>query len=55
VASVRGFGDGFDGEDADAWGKGAIEGAVEVRGGDGDGEGKGGDLCEGVDAGVGAT
>ena len=55
MAGVKGFGDGFDGEDADAWGKSAVEGAMEVGGGDGDGEGEGGDLREGVDAGVGAA
>ena len=55
VAGVEVFGDGFDGEDADARGKGAVEGAMEIGGGDGDGEGEGGDLGEGVDAGVGAA
>ena len=55
VAGVEVFGDGLDGEDADAGGKGAVEGAMEVGGGDGDGEGEGGDLGEGVDAGVGAA
>ncbi len=55
MAGVEVFGDGFDGEDADAGGKGTVEGAVEVGGGDGNGEGEGGDLGEGVDAGVGAA
>ena len=47
--------DGFGGEDADAGGKAAVEGAVQVGGGDGRGEGEGGDLAESVDAGVGAA
>ena len=55
MAGVEGFGGLLDGEDADAGGKGAVEGAVEVGGGDGDGEREGGDLGEGVDSGVGAA
>jgi hypothetical protein len=55
VAGVEVFGDGCDREDADACGKGAVEGAMKIGGGDGDGEGEGGDLCEGVDAGIGAA
>ncbi len=43
------------GEDADAGGKGAVEGAMEIGGGDGAAEGEAGDLGEGVDAGVGAA
>ena len=45
----------LDGEDADAGREGAVEGAVEVGGGNGDVEGEGGDLGEGVDSGVGAA
>ena len=48
-------GDVVGGEDADAGGEGAVEGAEEVGGGDGGVEGEGGDLREGVDAGVGAA
>ena len=55
MAGVEVFGDGFKGQDADARRKGAVEGAMEVGGGDGYGEGEGGDLGEGVDAGVGAA
>lgn len=55
VAGVEVFGDGGDGEDADAGWEGAVEGAMEICGGDRDGEGEGGDLGEGVDAGVGAA
>ena len=55
VAGVEVLGDGLDGEDADAGGKGAVEGAMKVGGGDGRGEGEGGDLREGVDAGVSAA
>jgi hypothetical protein len=55
VAGVEGFGCVLDGEDADAGGKGVVEGAMEVGGGDGDGEREGGDLGKGVDAGVGAA
>src|SRR5271170_5170784 len=55
VSGVEVFGDGFDREDANAWGKGAVEGAMEVGGGDGYSEGEGGDLGEGVDPGVGAA
>jgi hypothetical protein len=55
VAGVEVFGDGFDREDANAWGEGAVEGAMEVGGGDRHSEGEGGDLGEGVDAGVGAA
>ncbi len=55
VAGVEGFRDGFDGEDADACGKGAVEGVMKIGGGDGDGEGEGGDLREGMDSGVGAA
>jgi len=52
---VEVFGDGFDGEDADAWGKGAVEGAMKIGGGDGSGDAEGGNLRESVDAGVGAA
>ena len=55
VAGVEGLGCVLDGEDADAGGKGVVEGAVEVGGRDGDGEREGGDLGEGVDSGVGAA
>ena len=55
VSGVEVVGDGFDGEDADAWGKGAVEGAMKVGRGDGDGEREGRDLGEGVDPGVGAA
>jgi hypothetical protein len=55
VASVEVFGDGLDCEDADAGGEGTVEGAVKVCCGDRDGEGEGGDLTEGMDAGVGAA
>ena len=55
VAGVEFGGDGFDGEDADAGWEGSVESAVEVGGGDGDVEREGGDLGEGVDAGVGAA
>ena len=55
VAGVEVFGDGFDGEDADARGKSAIERAVKIVGRDGNSEGEGGDLSEGVDAGIGAA
>jgi hypothetical protein len=55
VAGMEGVGDGFDGEDTDAGGKAAVEGAVQVGGGDGRGEREAGDLGEGVNAGVGAA
>jgi hypothetical protein len=55
VAGVEVFGNGFDGEDADACRESAVEGAMEVCRGDWDGDGEGGDLGEGVDAGVGAA
>jgi hypothetical protein len=55
VAGVEVFGNLLDGEDADARGKGAVKGAMEVGGGDGYAEGEGGDLSEGVDAGIGAA
>ena len=55
VAGVEVFGDGFDGEDADACGECAIQCVMEVCRGDGDGEREGGDLGESVDAGVGAA
>ena len=55
VAGMEGGGDGFDGEDTDAGGKAAVEGAVQVGGGDGRGEREAGDLGEGVNAGVGAA
>ncbi len=55
MAGVEVLGDGFDRENANAWGKGAVEGAMKVGGGDGYGEREGGDLGEGVDAGVGAA
>src|SRR5277367_4602022 len=55
VAGVEDFGDGLDCEDADAGRERAVESAVKVCSGNGDGEGEGGDLTEGVDAGVGAA
>jgi len=55
VAGVEVFGDCLDREDADACGKGAVEGAVKIGSGDRDSEGEGGDLREGVNAGVGAA
>ncbi len=55
MAGVEVFGNLLDGEDADARGKGAVKGAMEVGGGDGYAEGEGGDLSEGVDAGIGAA
>lgn len=55
VAGVEVLGCGFDGEDADAGGKGAIEGAMKIFCGNGDVEGEGGYLGEGVDAGVSAA
>jgi hypothetical protein len=55
VAGVEVFGDCLDREDTDARGKGAVEGAMKIGLGDRDSEGEGGDLCEGVDAGVGAA
>jgi hypothetical protein len=55
VAGVEVGGDSFDCEDADAWGKAAVEGAVQVGGGDGRGEREAGDLGESVDTGVGAS
>ncbi|MCU1248175.1 MAG: hypothetical protein JWQ49_1204 [Edaphobacter sp.] len=55
VACVEVFGDRFDGEDADACWKGAVEGAMKIGAGDGDGQGEGSDLGEGVDSGVGAA
>ena len=55
VAGVEVFGGLLDGEDADAGREGAVEGSVEIGGGDGRCEGEGGDLGEGVDACVGAA
>jgi len=55
VTGVKVFGNGFDGEDADACGECAIQCVMEVCRGDGDGEREGGDLGESVDAGVGAA
>jgi hypothetical protein len=55
VAGVEVGWSGFDGEDADGGWEAAVEGAVEVGGGDGRGEGEAGDLGEGVDTGVGAA
>jgi hypothetical protein len=55
VAGVEAGWDGFDGEDADAGREAAVEGAVQVGGGDGRGEREAGDLSEGVDPGVGAA
>ena len=55
MACVEVGGDGFDGEDADAGRKAAVEGAVQVGGGDGSGEREAGDLSESVDTGVGAA
>ncbi len=55
VAGVEVFGHGFDGEDTDAGGKGSVERAMQVGHGDGDGESEGGNLGEGVNAGVSAA
>lgn len=55
MTGVEVFGNGFDGEGSDAGGEGAVEGAMKIGGGDGAVEGEGGDLCECVDAGVGAS
>ena len=55
VTGVEVFGYGFDGENADAGRKGAVEGVLEVRGGDRRGKREGGDLGESVDPGVGAA
>ena len=55
MAGVEGGGDSFDCEDADAGGKAAVEGAMQVGGGDGGGEREAGDLGESVDSGVGAA
>ena len=55
AAGVEGFGDFFDGEDADAGREGVVEGPVEIGRGDRGFEGEAGDLAEGVDSGVGAV
>ncbi len=49
---MEGRGDRFDRENADRGGKDAVEGAVQVRGGNGGRESEAGDLREGVNAGV---
>jgi hypothetical protein len=43
------------GEDADAGWKTAVEGSMEIGGGDRRGQGEGGDLGKGMDTGVGAA
>lgn len=55
MAGVEVRGDLLDGEDANAGREDAVEGAVEVEGGDGDVQREGGDLGEGVNSGVGAA
>ncbi len=55
VAGVEVFGSVLEGEDADGGWEGAVEGKMEVGGGDGGVEREGGDLGQGVDAGVGAS
>jgi hypothetical protein len=55
VAGVEGGWNFFAGEDADGVWEAMVEGALEVDGGDGRGEGEAGDLGESVDAGVSAT
>lgn len=48
-------GDDFEREDANAGREGPVEGAVEIEGGDRDGEGEGRYLSESMNAGVGAS
>ena len=55
VAGVKAFGHFVDGEDADGGGKPIVEHDAEVCERDGAGGLKGGDLRQGVNAGVGAT
>jgi hypothetical protein len=54
MAGVEAGWNGFDGQDADARGKSAVEGTMQVGGGDGNVEGERSHLSKGVDAGVGA-
>jgi len=55
VAGVEVFGDCFNGEDTDACRESAVKRAVKIGGRDRNSEGEGGDLSEGVDAGIGAA